>query len=193
LTSSLPEEEKTDTRLASEAQLIVFAGEGTTGSAFPFSDHVNASTYQANLREAYTLTSAVYHLLANPSELQKLKDELYTAISVEDQRGIPAFSQVDGLPYFNAVIQEVIRLHPGAMNRQVRVFPEHPIAYHDKRTDQEYVLPPGTVTSISPLTIHMNADVFEDPYEFRPQRWIDNPKLSRAFMGFSRGTRSCLG
>lgn len=29
--SSLPAEEKTDERLASEAQLVVFAGEGTTG------------------------------------------------------------------------------------------------------------------------------------------------------------------
>jgi cytochrome P450 len=171
LNSSLPEEEKTDERLASEAQLVIFAGEGTT---------------------AYTLTSAVYQLLANPGELQKLKDELHAAIPVGERGEIPAFSQVDGLPYFNAVIQEVIRLHPGTMNRQVRVFPD-PIVYHDKRTDQEYVLHPGTVTSISPLITHMNPDVFEDPYEFRPQRWIDNPKLSRAFMGFSRGTRSCVG
>ena len=31
LDSSLPPEEKTDIRLASEAQLVVFAGEGTTG------------------------------------------------------------------------------------------------------------------------------------------------------------------
>ena len=31
LNSSLPAEEKTDARLASEAQLVVFAGEGTTG------------------------------------------------------------------------------------------------------------------------------------------------------------------
>ena len=31
LTSKLPDEEKTDIRLASEAQLVVFAGEGTTG------------------------------------------------------------------------------------------------------------------------------------------------------------------
>lgn len=33
LESSLPPEEKTDIRLASEAQLIVFAGEGTTGQS----------------------------------------------------------------------------------------------------------------------------------------------------------------
>jgi hypothetical protein len=31
LNSKLPDEEKTDLRLASEAQLVVFAGEGTTG------------------------------------------------------------------------------------------------------------------------------------------------------------------
>ena len=35
LSSSLPPEEKTDLRLASEAQLTVFAGEGTTGRKCP--------------------------------------------------------------------------------------------------------------------------------------------------------------
>lgn len=36
--SSLPAEEKTDERLASEAQLVVFAGEGTTGEFVTFCD-----------------------------------------------------------------------------------------------------------------------------------------------------------
>lgn len=140
---------------------------------------------------AHTLMAAIYELLANPTELQKVKEELAKAIPDEEQ--LPAFSQVDGLPYFNAVIQEVLRLHPGVMNRQVRVFPEDPIMYHDRRHDVTYTIPPGTVYSMSPLAMHMNPDVFEDPYEFRPQRWIDNPKLARAFIGFSRGTRSCVG
>lgn len=35
LNSKLPAEEKTDQRLASEAQLVVFAGEGTTGTWRP--------------------------------------------------------------------------------------------------------------------------------------------------------------
>lgn len=35
LSSKLPDEEKTDLRLASEAQLTVFAGEGTTGMPNP--------------------------------------------------------------------------------------------------------------------------------------------------------------
>ncbi|KAJ8124653.1 hypothetical protein O1611_g8987 [Lasiodiplodia mahajangana] len=170
INSSLPDEDKTDARLAAEAQLVVFAGEGTT---------------------AHTLTAATYELLAHPEDLQKVREELAQAIP--DANETPSFSQVDSLPYLNAVINEVIRLHPGVMNRQPRISPDLPIAYHDKHTGRDYVLPPGTLTTMSPLTTHMNADVFEDPYEFRPQRWIDNPKIARAFLGFSRGSRSCLG
>ncbi|KAH0383204.1 MFS general substrate transporter, partial [Aureobasidium melanogenum] len=170
LNSSLPGEDKTNTRLAAEAQLVVFAGEGTT---------------------AYTLMAAVYELLANPTELHKLREELIQAIPDADE--IPSFSQIDNLPYFNAVIQEVIRIHPGVMNRQPRISPDLPIAYHDKATGRDYLLPPGTLTTMSPLTTHMDPKVFVDPYEFRPQRWIDDPKISRAFLGFSRGARSCLG
>ncbi|KAI0967879.1 cytochrome P450 [Xylaria arbuscula] len=171
LNSNLPPADKTDLRLASEAQLVIFAGEGTT---------------------AFTLQAAVYELLANPPVLAKLKGELAQAIPDPDIP--PTFSQVDGLPYFNAVIQEVVRLHPGVMNRQMRVPVSHPVIYRDKlQTGREYIVPTGFLVSVSPLCMHMSPEVFEDPYEFRPQRWIDNPKLARAFLGFSRGTRSCLG
>jgi hypothetical protein len=187
LNSSLPEEDKTNARLAAEAQLVVFAGEGTTGR---YADAQEPVT-KLIVMTAYTLMAAVYELLANPTELQKLREELIQAIPNPDE--IPSFSQVDSLPYFNAVIQEVIRIHPGVMNRQPRISPDLPIAYHDKRTGQDYILPPGTLTTMSPLTTHMDPKVFIDPYEFRPQRWIDDPKISRAFLGFSRGSRSCLG
>ncbi|KAK7724451.1 hypothetical protein SLS63_008708 [Diaporthe eres] len=169
LNSSLPEEDKTDARLAAESQLIVFAGEGTT---------------------AYTLTAAVYELLAHPRELAKLRAELIQAIPDEDE--IPSFSQIDSLPYFNAVINEVVRIHPGVMNRQPRISPDLPLVYRNS-DGIEYVLPPGTLTTMSPLSTHMNSNVFQNPYKFLPQRWIDNPKIARAFLGFSRGARSCLG
>ena len=140
---------------------------------------------------AYSLTSALYQLLAHPVELQKLKDELVEA--VPDLDATLSLSQIESLPYLSAVIQEAVRLHPGVMARQVRISPEVPIVYHDKRKGKEYVIPPGTVTSMSPLDTHMNPEAFEEPYEFRPQRWIDNPKLARYFIGFSRGARNCVG
>ncbi|KAI1365723.1 cytochrome P450 [Xylaria arbuscula] len=45
---------------------------------------------------------------------------------------------------------------------------------------------------MSPLSTHMDADVFENPYEFQPQRWIDDPTLGWAFHGFSKGSRDCI-
>lgn len=41
--------------------------------------------------------------------------------------------------------------------------------------------------------IHMNPDVFVDPMEFRPERFIENPHLKRNLMTFSQGSRQCLG
>jgi cytochrome P450 len=103
-------------------------------------------------------------------------------------------AQVDSLPYLSAIIQEAVRLHPGVMARQVRISPELPITYHDTESGKQYVLPPGTVTSMSPLDTHLNPSAFgEDAYEFRPQRWIANPKLNRYFHGFARGARNCVG
>ncbi|KAL7803486.1 cytochrome P450 [Trichoderma aethiopicum] len=170
LNSSLPPEDKTDERVANEAQLVVLAGEGTT---------------------ALALTTSLYHLLANPVVLRKLQDELLGAVPERDR--LPTALEVGSLPYLNAVINEAVRLHPGVMHRQVRVCPSDTIVYKDKSSGAEFSLPPGTCYSISPLTSHMNPSVFEDPYEFRPQRWIDNPEISRAFMGFSKGSRGCVG
>jgi cytochrome P450 len=128
----------------------------------------------------------MYELLANPPVLEKLQRELAEAIP--DRGTMPSFVQVESLPYLNAVIQETVRLHPGVMARQARISPDLAITYKGK-----YTLPPGTIFSMSPLTTHMNADVFQDPHVFRPERWIDNPRIGRAFLGFARGSRNCVG
>jgi cytochrome P450 len=140
---------------------------------------------------AYTLTAAIYHLLAEPKILQKVKSELVAVVGTGCQ--IPSFAQLDKMSYLSAVINEVIRLHPGAMHRQVRVCPNDAIIYMDKARGKRHMVPPGTTYAISPLSSHMNSDIFKDPYKFVPERWIDNPELSKAFMGFSRGTRGCVG
>ncbi|KAI4116926.1 MAG: hypothetical protein LQ345_002744 [Seirophora villosa] len=164
LNSKLPEIEKSDARMAHEAQLVVFAGQGTT---------------------------ALYELLANPQELQKTKAELSKAIP--DPSLIPSFAQLETLPYFSAVMQEVLRIHPGIVSRLPRVSPESAIVYTNKRNGKSYNIPRGTPTNMTVQIAHSNPEVFDSPYDFRPQRWIDNPRLDRAFIGFARGTRNCIG
>ena len=140
---------------------------------------------------AYTLSATMFELLAHPQELRKVKDEL--AAAIPDKTRVPSYSEVENLPYFNASIQEILRLHPGVLSRMPRISPEVDVKYYDKRRNRIYRIPPGTSTSMSTLITHMNPEVFEEPYEFRPQRWIDNPKLSRSFIAFSRGSRGCVG
>ncbi len=41
--------------------------------------------------------------------------------------------------------------------------------------------------------VHLNPDVFADPMDFRPERFIENPQLKRYLMTFSQGSRQCLG
>ncbi len=122
---------------------------------------------------------------------KKLKVELATLTITAD--GVPLLAEVEALPYLGAIIQETIRIHPGVLSRQMRVSPEVPIVYMDKTVGKEYSIPPGSVYSMSPLDVHMNPKYFEDPYEFRPERWIEKPNLARYFLGFGRGSRNCLG
>lgn len=154
--------------------------------------HVNSQRSNTDVAKlAHSLTCCLFHLLANPDEVRKLKVELHTAALNGTDLSI---AQVDNLPYLNAIIQEAIRLHPGVMARQVRVSPDFPIVYENPCTHEVFIIPPGTVTSMSPLDAHMHPAAFGDnAYEFCPQRWVDEPHLKEYFIGFSRGTRNCLG
>ncbi|KAM7203059.1 P-loop containing nucleoside triphosphate hydrolase protein [Rhypophila sp. PSN 637] len=95
ITGRLVDKDLTDKRLVAEAQLLIFAGEGTT---------------------AHSLVAAVYHVLANPPIFDTLKRELTAAIP--DDKALPTFQQIETLPFLNAMIQETVRLHPGVIARQ---------------------------------------------------------------------------
>jgi cytochrome P450 len=41
--------------------------------------------------------------------------------------------------------------------------------------------------------IHHDEAIFPKPYEFNPQRWLDNPRLDKYMVSFSKGTRQCVG
>lgn len=41
--------------------------------------------------------------------------------------------------------------------------------------------------------VHLNPEIFPEPLDFRPERWLENEKLNRYLNPFSRGTRQCLG
>jgi cytochrome P450 len=170
LNSDLPPSEKSNFRMRQEAQLLVLAGQDTT---------------------AYTLSSLTYQLLANPHILRKLKKELAEAIP--DPNAPVTSTQLEQLPYLAAIVEEGIRLHPGALVRQTRIAPEQSMFYKDTETGKQWVIPPGTPVSMDARNCNLNPKYFKDPHKFIPERWIENPRLDRYNISFSKGTRICLG
>ena len=168
--STLSDADKSTPRLKKEAYLIIGAGLSTT---------------------AHTLTAITYHLLANPPILRKLKAELAAAIL--DPSVPPTCKQVDSLPYLTGVVQEGLRMHPGATLRQQRVAPDEDLVYVDKGTGKRWVIPRGTPVSMTPSLLHRLEEYFPKPDEFRPERWLEDPTLDKYLLSFSKGSRMCLG
>lgn len=167
--SDIPESEKQTRRLTDEAMVIVVAGSETTAS---------------------TLASIMYHLLADRKLYSKLRTELETVMP--DRYELPVASKLDGLPFLNALIQEAIRLYPGATHRQDRTCPDEDLVY-ESPNGKTYVIPAGSAVGMAAPILNRNPDIYDRPDDLIPERYLENPKLLKYQMSFSKGTRQCIG
>ncbi|KAH7024414.1 putative benzoate 4-monooxygenase cytochrome P450 [Microdochium trichocladiopsis] len=141
-----------------------------------------------------TLMFAIWAL--SLPENKKYQDQLIaevdSLITADDCNadGIPTVQAVDRLPFLDAVIKETLRLFAPLPASEPRSLPT------DTAVDG-YLIPAGTVVSISPYTLHRNAEVFPHPLEFRPERWLgelgDVAEMKKWFWAFSSGGRMCIG
>jgi cytochrome P450 len=52
----------------------------------------------------------------------------------------------------------------------------------------------GTTVNIVPIVMGYRSEVFEKPFEFRPERWMENNTLPPySYIPFSAGERGCIG
>lgn len=49
----------------------------------------------------------------------------------------------------------------------MRIYVNRAYKFHDAG----YTIPAGWVVMISPMSVHLNPDIFEDPLTFNPWRW----------------------
>ncbi|ETS73447.1 hypothetical protein PFICI_15052 [Pestalotiopsis fici W106-1] len=171
LYSNLPPADKSLERLTQEAILVNGAGIETT---------------------TWTLTVATAHILLNPIINEKLSAELRAAMP--DPTDILPSEKLENLPYLNAVVMESLRLSFGSVQRLPRINRLFGLEYHDQH------IPPNVPVAMDAFHMHMNEKIFPDPSEFKPERWLDDPKapdslkpLSKYLVSFSRGSRGCVG
>jgi cytochrome P450 len=119
---------------------------------------------------ATTLAWFFERLLREPAVLERLRDEL----DGEDDR------------YLTAAIQEAMRRRP--------VIPNNAPRYVAKEIQiGDWTYQPGCCLVPNAYLIHHDPAIYPDPYEFRPERFLDDPPGTYTWIPFGGGRRRCLG
>ena len=137
---------------------------------------------------AATLTFALYELAKNEKIQRKCQQEIdELAINSKDL----TFDDVKPLKYLQCCIDETLRKYPvlSATNR---------VCSEDyKIPSKNCTIPKGTMINVSVFRIHRDPEVFDDPMEFRPERFMHSPKgcdhPGFAYLPFGIGHRFCIG
>ncbi|TGJ83737.1 hypothetical protein E0Z10_g5029 [Xylaria hypoxylon] len=110
LSSDIPETEKSAERLQAESMIFLLAG---------------------TLAGAHTLTFVVFYVLANPILEKRLRAELegiFSSSVTGDGGEIPAWAELEKLPYLRGCIKEALRLN-GLVGNLARCSPDEPVMY----------------------------------------------------------------
>ncbi|GAB4844634.1 hypothetical protein Ancab_038036 [Ancistrocladus abbreviatus] len=133
-------------------------------------------------------------VVLHPDVQAKVHDELDKVVG--RSRAVVE-SDIPSLLYLTAVIKEVLRLHPpGPLLSWAR------LAITDTTIDNRYHVPAGTIAMVNMWAITRDPQVWPDPLEFKPERYMSAEAEVAEFsvLGsdlrlapFGSGRRSCPG
>ena len=141
-------------------------------------DELGTFLFAGHETSAVTMAWAVYCLLTNPESLERLVAELDSAGDLEP-------GAIAKLPWLSAVVNETLRMKP-VVSDVLRVLKE-PMDLG------EFRIPAGHTVAPAISVAHFNKEVYPDPDNFNPQRFIDRKYDSGEFLPFGGGARRCAG
>jgi cytochrome P450 len=178
----------TDQRLATYANTNVSAGSDTT---------------------AIALREIIFRILSVDGCLEKVLAELATVLQARSAATTTTMSEKEeeefkkpitwlegqSMMYFQAVVKECLRIHPGLGQLIPRDVPAGGLTICGQ------YLPEGTIVGCNAWTIHRDRGIFgENADEFVPERWLveDDEEqhlraMENAIFTFGAGSRICLG
>ncbi|KAI9705392.1 MAG: hypothetical protein M1820_005222 [Bogoriella megaspora] len=173
LSSGLPAAELSKERLVQEGLVFIGAGTETTARA---------------------LSLISYYLVDKPHILEEVHKELDPVFEGLVPGQVPSWASLEKLPYLTAVIKEGLRTAGSNSIRSPRIT-ERPMTYRN------YTVPAGTPVSMTNWNVLSNSQLFPQPEEFVPERWLKvGPKgkgevsdLDHYQIAFGKGPRQCAG
>jgi cytochrome P450 family 110 len=129
---------------------------------------------------ASALVWALYWIDRLPQVREKLQKEL------QSLDGNTEPTTIAKLPYLTAVSQESLRMYPIVANAFAR-FATSPMEI------MGYQLPKGTMIIPSIYMAHHRQEVYPQPKQFKPERFLERQFSPYEFLPFGGGSRRCLG
>jgi cytochrome P450 family 135 len=117
---------------------------------------------------ATALAWAFERLLRTPAALDRL------------ERSLP-----DGDEYLEAAIKETLRIRPVITDAARRLTRDIELA--------GYRVPAGAIVMPAIAALHFREDIYPEPEQFRPERFLEGAPESYAWIPFGGGVRRCIG
>lgn len=129
---------------------------------------------------ASALAWALYWVNRLPEVRDRLLEELDTLAPDSDP------STIARLPYLTAVCQETLRIYPIALISSPRVV-KAPLQL------MGYQFEPGTALIPCIYLTHQRPELYPEPQQFKPERFLERQFSAYEYLPFGGGNRYCIG
>ncbi|XP_077245119.1 flavonoid 3'-monooxygenase CYP75B137-like [Tasmannia lanceolata] len=136
-----------------------------------------------------TVEYAIAEMMQKPETMRKAQEELEAVVGKDN---IVEETHIPGLHYLDAVVKEILRLHPALP----LLVPHCPSL---SCTVGGYTIPEGARVFINVWAIHRDPSIWENPSEFDPERFLgaaskwDYSGNDFNYFPFGSGRRICAG
>ncbi|KAM9720045.1 cytochrome P450 7A1 [Menidia menidia] len=178
-----------------------------------FNDVSKARTHVALLwaSQANTLPAtfwSLFYMIRSPDALKAANKEVQKVLEDSGQTVDPSDptlnlsrDQLDNMPVLDSIIKEAMRLSSASMN--VRVAKEDFLLHLDNK--EAYHIRKDDVIALYPPMLHYDPEIYEDPYEYKFDRFLDEKgqekstfhrsgrRLRYFYMPFGSGVTKCPG
>ncbi len=155
--------------------------DGTPMSDAHLEDQLMALLIGGHETTALSMAWALFLLHRHEGALAEVRRELTAALA----EGPLDHARAQKLPYLGAVIEETLRIRPIAQNTPRKT--AEPIVLG------EHTIPAGVQIFPSQMVLHFREDLWDAPYEFRPERFLGGRIDAFQYFPFGGGSRTCLG